>query len=63
MLDTNPFYQSAMALWKRGEDGEVIARELAEAFTAIVEEGKGKGYCVEAERQRLLGPTAGPKEG
>lgn len=38
-MEGNIFYAAAKALWARGEDAEQIARELALAFKAIVQEG------------------------
>lgn len=40
--ETNVFLAIARALWERGEDGEIIARDLALAFKAIAKEGAGK---------------------
>lgn len=37
-MEHNVFYQLAQTLWKRGGDGEDIARELALAFNEIVKE-------------------------
>ena len=42
-LNSNPFYCLAQALWKGGEDGEVIARQLAVAFKEISDLGVGVG--------------------
>lgn len=38
-FEDNPFLALAKALWNRGEDGECIARDLAQAFKAIAKEG------------------------
>lgn len=54
MDEHNPFLALARALWKRGEDGEMIARDLALAFKAISEEGIGIGRSV-PEYKRLIG--------
>lgn len=50
---TNVFAAAAEALWNQGEDGEVIARDLALAFDWIVTKGKGPGNST-IELQRFL---------
>ena len=51
-LNSNPFYCLAQALWKGGEDGEVIAKQLAVAFKEIADQGVGIGLDV-SEYKRL----------
>ena len=52
--DSNPFTALLKALWRRGEDGEVLARELAEALKYAMKEGKGPDCDLHAEFDRLL---------
>ena len=37
----NPYDAAASACWQRGEDGEVLARDLARALAWIVQEAMG----------------------
>lgn len=39
--ESNPFSAMARALWARGEDGELIAKELAHAFSDVAADGIG----------------------
>jgi hypothetical protein len=41
-MQNNLFKMIAEGLWAQGEDGEQIARDLAEAFVWVVQEGKGE---------------------
>jgi len=52
-LCRNPFYAAAQARWKGGEDGKVIAEQLALAFKYIVFEGKGGDDIEEYKRLRV----------
>lgn len=49
-MENNIYWLTAMAQWRRGEDGEVIARELAKAFAAVVKEGSGADPAEELVR-------------
>jgi hypothetical protein len=49
---SNPFLALAKALWERGEDGEFLAREVAETFKWLSDDGVGDGKDV-AEYARL----------
>jgi hypothetical protein len=52
MKTSNPFLALAKAMWERGEDGEVIAREVAATFKWLSDDGVGIGQD-EAEYARL----------
>lgn len=56
MPETNVFTAVAEALWARGEDGEVIARELAHTLVAVIKQGISSDSLedVKAEFDRLL---------
>lgn len=41
MDEHNPFLALAKALWARGDDGEIIARDLANALLHIIKDGMG----------------------
>lgn len=46
-LAINTFLALAEEMWKNGEDGEIIARDIALAFKAICDEGIGTGKDIE----------------
>lgn len=48
----NPFLALAMSLWARGEDGEVIATDLVQAFNKVAEQA-GNGNTPAQEYARL----------
>ena len=51
MEETNVFKAVAKAQWAKGDDGEVIARELAQALQYVIHEGKGScDYAAEFSR-------------
>lgn len=49
-LETNLFHQIAQTLWAKGEDGEVIARDLAKALAHVIREGVDKDPVEEFRR-------------
>jgi hypothetical protein len=51
--EINLFYAAAQASWRRGEDGEMIAKDLAHAVEWIIREGKGEDCDVTEEFDRL----------
>jgi len=57
VLVSNPFYNIAEILGKRGEDMEVVATELAQALRQVIIEGAGDQTddSLLAEIKRLLG--------
>lgn len=59
---TNPFAALTEVLWARGENGEVLARLLANALAAIIHEGMGNvvdrvdASVMHSEFERLVDP-------
>jgi len=52
--DSNMFTAISKARWAKGEDGEVVARELAQSLLYVIQEGKGKDTNLAKEWKRLL---------
>ena len=51
--EINVYLALARAIWAHGEDGEIIARDLAYAFMEIVKEGAPPQASAEDEFKRF----------
>lgn len=54
LITANPFKALLDSLWERGEDGEILAREIAETLAYAIVEGKGESCNKLEEFERLL---------